>query len=167
MIKQLPELREESDEVEVEVSEKEDQEESRGSKESRTIQETLPLDVAYIVLQRLLACCRPTANYLSVAHVEHPHPETAIWRIGKDQNIDVAGMIKVATAEHQGTALKQNLASRSASSEVALLPNRPSESTRRGRSGHRPREKGSAMTKKQRKITSVQSCRINSRKMMK
>ena len=140
--KKLPELREEPDEVEVEVevSATEHQEEPRGSKESRTIQMSLPLDVAYIVLQRLLACCRPTANYLSVAHVEHPHPETAIWRIGKDQNIDVAGMIKVATAEHQGTALKQNLASRSASSKVALLPNRPSESTRMGRSGYRPRE---------------------------
>ena len=115
-----PELREEPDEVE----------------------EPLPLDVAYKVLQRLLECFRPKANYLQVAFVEHPHPESAIWRIGKDQNIDVAGMIKVAMAEHQGTALKQNLASRSASSEVALLPNRPSESTRRGRSGHRPREKG-------------------------
>ena len=46
----LPQLREESDEVavEVEVSETENQEESRGSRESRTIQETLPLDVAYI-----------------------------------------------------------------------------------------------------------------------
>ena len=88
------------------------------SKESRAIQEPLPLDVAYKVLQRLLACFRPTANYLNVAHVEHPDPETAIWQIGKDEKIDLAivsGMIKAAMSEHQGTALKQNLASRSAS----------------------------------------------------
>ena len=141
--KKLPELREEPDEVEVEVevSATEHQEEPRGSKESRTIQMSLPLDVAYIVLQRLLACCRPTANYLSVAHVENPDPETAIWRIGKeDERIDLAvvsGVINAAMAERLGTTQKQNLISRSASSKVALLPNRPSESSRMGRSGSR------------------------------
>ena len=138
----LPELRKESDEVEVEVevSERENQEESRGSRESRTIQVPLPLDVAYAVLERLLAFYRPHASYLRVAHGENPDPETAIWQLQKDKKIDLAivsGMITAGMAEHLGITQKQNLTRRSASSKVALLPNRPSESSSMGRSGSR------------------------------
>ena len=138
----LPELRKESDEVEVEVevSERENQEESRGSRESRTIQVPLPLDVAYAVLERLLAFYRPHASYLRVAHGENPDPETAIWQLQKDKEIDLAivsGMITAGMAERLGITQKQNLTRRSASSKVALLPNRPSESSSRGRSGSR------------------------------
>ncbi len=71
---------------------------SRRSKESRTIQEPLPLDVAKKVLQRLLLSSRPTANHGIAAGVDHADPETAIWQTAKKNTIDraiVSGMIKV------------------------------------------------------------------------
>ena len=113
---------------------------SRRSKESPTIQEPLPLDVATKVLHRLLLHSGPTANHHSIA--ADADVETAIWQTAKKNKTDraiVFGMIKVAMSEHQRTALKQSLASSSAFSKVEF-PNRPSESCRMGRSGSRPRK---------------------------
>ena len=137
-----PELREESNEVEfaVEVSEIENQKETRRSRESQTIPDTLPLDVAYAVLGRLLTFCRPRANCLMVAHGENPDPQTAIWKTQREEGIPtgiVFGMLSAQMAEHLGTTRKQNLTGRSASSRVVLLPNRPSESSSLDRSGSR------------------------------
>jgi hypothetical protein len=98
-----------------ELEQKKQKEESRGSKESRASQEPIPLDVAYKVLRRLLACFRPSANYLTVAHAENASPQEAIWNLEAEEQLHLAivpGMIKAALREH-------NMASEASSSVQA------------------------------------------------